>query len=247
MIDDLLVQLSGGPWALPLLLALVVGDAFLVIVPGEIAVTAYGALAVSAGAPPLAAVIAVAAAGAAAGDLACYAVGRAVGLERWRWMRRPRVRAALAWARRRLARRMALALFTARFIPFARLAVNLSAGAARVPFGRYALVVVVAASGWATYQAVIGAAVATWVPGGPVVAVIVSVLLAVALGLTLDALLALRSPPTPSPSETPKPGGLGETEGVALGLDETPRSRAAEAQSPARPPRRWPKDRPSPR
>jgi membrane-associated protein len=192
VIDDVLVSLAASPWALPLMFVLVVGDAFLVLIPGEVAVTAYGALAMSTGSPPLAAVIAVAAAGALIGDLACYAIGRRVGLDRWAWMRRPRVRAAFAWARERLDARMALVLFSARFIPFARLAVNLTAGAARLSLPRYTLVAGLAAAGWSAYQALIGALVAVLLPGGPVVAVIVSIVIAVVLGVVIDALLARR-------------------------------------------------------
>jgi membrane protein DedA with SNARE-associated domain len=192
VIEDVLAQVATSPWALPLMFLLVVGDAFLVVIPGEAAVTAFGALAVSTGSPPLLAVIAVATGGALLGDVGCYLVGRSVGLERWRWMRRPRVQSAFSWARSRLHERTALVLFTARFIPFARLAVNLTAGASRIPAPRYFLVAGLAALGWAAYQALIGAAVATLVPGGPVVAVIVSVVVAVGIGLAIDAILARR-------------------------------------------------------
>lgn len=193
MIDELLAQVSAGPWALPLLGLFVLGDAFLVVVPGEAAVTAAGALAVSTGSPPLAAVIGVAAVAAFTGDACCYLVGRRVGLERWGWMRRPRVSALFAWAAARLERRSATIMFTARFIPFARIAVTLTAGASRIPAPRFLGVCALAALAWAAYQALIGAVVAALVPGGPVVAVIVSVVLAVGLGLGLDAVLARRS------------------------------------------------------
>lgn len=191
--DALLTDLAASPWALPLLVILVVGDAFLVIIPGEVAVTAFGALAVSTGAPPLAAVLLLAAAAALIGDACCYLLGRRVGLDRWRWMRARRVRAALGWAQNRLRTRTGLVLFTARFIPFARLAVNLAAGATRVPAPRYLAVAGLAASGWAAYQALIGAAVAAVVPGGPVVTVLVSVALAVGIGLAVDLLLTRTS------------------------------------------------------
>ncbi len=46
-----------------------------------------------------------------------------------------------------LVRRTAPALFTARFVPFARLAVNLTAGASRVPAARY-LAVAAPGSAW---------------------------------------------------------------------------------------------------
>ena len=192
--EDFLVQLAGSAWALPVLFLLVVGDAFLVVVPGEAAVTAFGALAVTEGTPPLVAVIGIAAVAAVIGDVCCYLVGRVVGLERWRWMRTPRVRSALEWARRRLDERTALVLFTARFIPFARLAVNLAAGASRLPAPRYLLVATLAALGWAAYQALIGATVAAILPGGAVVAVGVSVVIALTLGLTVDWMLARRRP-----------------------------------------------------
>ncbi|MCC2033818.1 VTT domain-containing protein [Microbacterium sp. BWT-G7] len=177
---------------MPVLFLLVLGDAFLVVLPGEAAVTAFGALAVTQGEPNVGVVIAVAAVAAFIGDAACYLVGRTVGLERWRWMRTSRVRVAFAWSRERLQRRAAVVLFTARFIPFARLAVNLTAGATRVAAPRYLGIAAAAALAWAAYQALIGAIVAAILPGGPVVAVVVSVVLAVGLGLAIDAALARR-------------------------------------------------------
>ncbi|WP_347978666.1 VTT domain-containing protein [Microbacterium sp. ProA8] len=192
MVEELLAEVARSPWALPLLFVLVVGDAFLVVIPGEAAVTAMGALAVSQGEPAVGAVIVVAAVAAVTGDAACYVIGRTVGLERWRWMRTPRVRTAFAWARARLERRAALVLFTARFIPFARLAVNLTAGATGVTAPRFLTIAGLAALAWSAYQALIGAVVAAILPGGPVVAVVASVALAVGLGLAIDAVLARR-------------------------------------------------------
>lgn len=171
---------------------LVVGDAFFVVIPGEIAVTALGALAVTTGAPPLWAVIVCAATAAALGDACCYLIGRFVGTERWRWMRTPRVRQALGWARRRLDDGTATVLFTARFVPFARLAINLVAGASRIHPPRYLALATLAATGWAAYQAAVGAAVAAIVPGGPLVAVPVSIGVAVGLGLLIDRLTRRR-------------------------------------------------------
>lgn len=188
--DGWLVDIAASPWALAVLFAVVLGDAFLVIVPGEAAVSAFGALGAATGSPPLGAVIAVAAVAAFAGDACCYAIGRAVGLDRWRWMRARRVRAAFAWAQQRLSRSTAVVVFTARFIPFARLAVNLVAGASRVPAPRYLLAVAAAALGWAVYQCVVGALVGLLVPGGPFVAVAVSIVVAVTMGAAVDAAMA---------------------------------------------------------
>ncbi|NYF27983.1 MULTISPECIES: DedA family protein [unclassified Microbacterium] len=186
MPTDLLTASLAGPWSLVLMSVLVVGDAFFVVVPGEVAVTALGAIAVTTGSPPLWAVIVCAAVAAALGDACCYLIGWSVGTERWRWMRAPRVLQALDWARRRLDGGMATVLFTARFVPFARLAINLVAGASRVHPPRYLALVSLAATGWALYQAAVGATVATLVPGGPLVAVPVSIVLAIGIGALID-------------------------------------------------------------
>ncbi|MDQ1122728.1 DedA family protein [Microbacterium trichothecenolyticum] len=192
-VDVWLQAIAASPWALLGMALLVFADAFLVVVPGEAAVTAFGALAVEHGAFPLASVVLVAAAAAFAGDVCCYLVGRTVGVQRWTWMRGPRVGAALDGARARLERNAAVVLFTARFVPFARLAVNLAAGASRVKPARYLGVAALAALAWATYQAVIGAVIAAMVPGGPVVAVIVSIVVAVGIGVGIDLVLARRA------------------------------------------------------
>ena len=188
MIDDVLHAASASAWALPALFALVLADSFLVVLPGEAAVTAFGAVAISTGSPPLPAVILTAAAAALTGDAALFLVGRRAGLDRWRWMRAPRVRAALGWARTRLQRSTAIVVFTARFIPFARIAVTVTAGASGVSAVRFLAVDAVAAVGWAAYQAVIGAIVGWLVPGGPVVSVLVSIGIALVLGFAVDAL-----------------------------------------------------------
>ncbi|WP_323987424.1 DedA family protein [Microbacterium plantarum] len=190
MLDDLLTAMSGGPWLLVAVFALVLLDSVLVVVPGEIAVTAAGALAASTGDPPLAAVVGVAASAAFCGDALCYAVGRRIGLRRWRWMRHRRVQRAFAWAGARLQRGTATVVFTARFIPFARLAVNLTAGATRVSAVRFLAIAGVAATAWATYQSVIGAAIGALLPDAPLLAVLLSVVAALALGAATDVITA---------------------------------------------------------
>ncbi|GAA1696609.1 hypothetical protein GCM10009808_12490 [Microbacterium sediminicola] len=186
MIDDVLVGLGTSPWALWAMFGLVLADSLLVLVPGEIAVTAFGALAVTVGSPPLWAVIVLAGLAAFTGDAIVYILGRRVGMRRWRWMRTRRVAGAIEWAGGRLQRNSATVVFTARFIPFARLAVNLTAGATRVPAPRYLTMVGIAAGAWALYQAAVGAIVATLLPGGPLAAVILSITVAVLLGLIVD-------------------------------------------------------------
>lgn len=182
----MLLEAVHGPWALLVMMLLVVGDAFFVVVPGEIAVTALGALSIATGDPPLWMVILCAAAAAASGDLLCYAIGRWAGVDRWGWMRSTRVRRAREWARKRLESGTAVVLFTARFIPFARLAVNIVAGATRIPIARYTGLVALAATGWAAYQAAVGALIAALLPDAPIVAIVASVVVAVGVGALID-------------------------------------------------------------
>lgn len=193
VIPDALLDAATGPWGLAAMALLVFGDAFFVIVPGEISVTALGALSISTGSPPLWAVIVCAAVAAMCGDLLCYGLGRWLGIDRWRWMRAERLQRAQRWARARLEAGTAVVLFTARFVPFARLAINLVAGATRIPFGRYLGLVILAATGWATYQAAVGALFATIFPGAPIVAVLVSVVVAIGLGALIDLVIRRRT------------------------------------------------------
>ena len=192
MIDDLLTDLATGAWALPLLFALVFCDAFLVVIPGEAAVTAFAALSVIHGEPPIAAVVGVAATAAFAGDATCYLIGRTIGVDRWSWSTKARVRALREWARRRLTRSTAAIVFTARFIPFARIVVNLTAGAERVGAPRYLGLGALAAVSWAVYQSFVGAAIARILPDAPVAAVVISIAIALLAGWALDAVLARR-------------------------------------------------------
>ena len=122
-----------APAPLSRLFALVVGDAFLVVLPSETAVVALGALWATTGAPPLLAIVPAAAAGAVVGDGLCYLIGRRIGLDRWRWQREGRIAVAVARVRDTVQRRTAVLVFTARYVPFARIAVNLAAGAGRCP------------------------------------------------------------------------------------------------------------------
>lgn len=134
----------------------------------------------------------VAAIGAVVGDGLCYLIGRRVGLERWRWQRRGRIAAALGAARASVHRRTAVLVFTARYVPFARIAVNLAAGAGRVPPRRYLPLSAAAGVAWAGYNVAVGAIVGTAVGDAPLLAVAISIPLAMALGLLVDRLLARR-------------------------------------------------------
>lgn len=188
MIEDWLIGLAGSPWLFPALFGLVVLDAFLVIVPSETAVVALGALSGATGTPPLALLIPVAAVGAIVGDSVCFAIGRRVGTDRWRWQRGPRIARALARVRGAVLVRPAVLIFTARYIPFARIAVNLTAGAVGLPYRRFLPLSAAAGTAWAIYNASVGLAFGVILRENPVLAVVVSVVVAIGLGLIVDAI-----------------------------------------------------------
>ncbi|MEO5920811.1 MAG: DedA family protein [Pseudolysinimonas sp.] len=185
-IEAWIAALVGSPWLYPVVFALVVGDAFLVVLPSETVVVALGALAGATGSPVLAVLIPVAALGAVVGDSLCFWIGRRIGSDRWGWQRRGRVAAPLARARATVLSRPAVLIFTARYIPFARIAVNLSAGAAGLPYRRYLPLSAAAGTGWALYNTGIGLLFGTAMRDQPVLAVVISVLVAIALGVTVD-------------------------------------------------------------
>jgi membrane protein DedA with SNARE-associated domain len=100
-----------------------------------------------------------------------------------------------AWAKRRLARSTAAVVFPARLIPFARIALHLTAGAARLPAPRSRGLCALAACAWAVYQSFIGAAMARLLPAYPVAAVLLSIAIALLVGWALDAVLTRRFAP----------------------------------------------------
>ncbi|MBN9606880.1 MAG: DedA family protein [Actinomycetales bacterium] len=182
------LRFAASPWILPLVFALVVGDAFLVVLPSETVVVALGALALSTGRPEVALLIPVAALGAVTGDSLVFALGRRLGLERFAWQRRPRVAAAIGRVRATVLSRTAVLVFTARYIPFARIAVNLTAGASGLRYRRFLPLSALAGLGWALYNVGIGAAFGALLRDQPLLAVLVSVVVAIGLGLAVDAL-----------------------------------------------------------
>ena len=185
-----LLEIAASGWVFPTLYLLTVADAFLVVLPSETAVTALGAISASSGSPGLALLIGVAWAGAVTGDVSCYLLGRRIGTTRFAWMRRPRVAGAIGRAGVALERRAAAAILTARYIPFARIAVNLVAGASGLRPRRYLPVTVLAGLAWALWNVGVGAVVGRFLPDQPALATAVSIVVAVGLGVTVDRISA---------------------------------------------------------
>jgi membrane protein DedA with SNARE-associated domain len=185
-LGDLLVGLGASPWVYLAVFLVCVVDGFFPPVPSESVVVGLAALALSTGQPSIVALVAVAAAGAVVGDNIAYAIGAGIGTDRFRWMRRPRVRAAFDRARTGLDRRGALLIFTARYIPVGRIAVNMTAGATSYPRRRFLLLTLASGTTWALYSAFVGVAVGHLLGDQPVLAIVVAVVFAALLGLAID-------------------------------------------------------------
>ncbi|QTX04996.1 DedA family protein [Agromyces archimandritae] len=180
---DLLVSLAASPWVPLVVFAVCLVDAFFPPVPSESVVV--GVAAIAGGGTWI--VVVAAALGAIVGDSIAYAIGRRIGRARFAWMQRPRVRRAVVRAARSLRRRGALAIFTARYIPVGRIAVNATAGATRYPYRRFLPLSILAGVSWALYSTFIGVAVGRLFAGQPLVAVVVAIVIAAGIGWAVDA------------------------------------------------------------
>ena len=127
-IDQAILHAAGQWWIYPVLLVFFFVDGFAMVVPSETLIVALAAYSRHAGEPNLWILGLTALVGAMAGDNMAYMLGRKIGLDRWRWMRRPKVRKVFEWADYELQKRGAVLIFTARYIPWGRVAVNYVAG-----------------------------------------------------------------------------------------------------------------------
>jgi membrane protein DedA with SNARE-associated domain len=149
-------DVMSSPWIYLVLFAVAAVDGFLPVVPSETSVLTAGVFAAS-GATFLPLVILAAALGAFAGDQISYALGRAGG-PRLQERAAPggRRRAALERARRALDVRGGMIIVVSRYLPGARTAVTLTAGAVGYRWKRFAAFGAVAAATWAAYSALVG-------------------------------------------------------------------------------------------
>ncbi|WP_374999653.1 DedA family protein [Aeromicrobium sp. CTD01-1L150] len=189
-VNSTLLDAAGEPWALLALFALCTADGLFPVVPSESLVVGFGTLAASTG-EPIAVVAVVAAAGATLGDNLTFALGRMVGTDRFRWMRTPRAAAAFSRAEATLERRSASLVLTARFIPAARVAAYLAAGASAMPRRRFLLLSMTAGSSWAVFNIGIGVLAGQWVENNALLGMALAIGLALAVGLVVDRVISL--------------------------------------------------------
>lgn len=189
-LDAWVLATSGAWWVLPVIAVCCLLDAVIPLVPSESLLVALASLWAPRGPLPLIALALVGAAGAFVGDQITFRIGRAIGRRRrFAWMRRPRIAHAFDLAERQLRRRGATLIFTARYIPIGRVAVNLTAGATGFSARAFAFYDGLGCLLWGAYSVGIGLLGASWMHSHRVLGVVVSVLIAVVLGWALDKVL----------------------------------------------------------
>lgn len=192
-VNELIIEVATSPWLPFVMLISAIIDGFFPPVPSEMILVAAVAAAASTGDATIIAVVSlVAAIGATIGDNIAYAIGRRVGTTRFRWMRKPRVVTALERSRRSLTHRGIPLLLGARYIPVARVAVNMSAGALGYPRRRFVPLSIVSGVGWAAYNAIIGVVAGQWLQGQPLLSAALGVVFALVVGVAIERIGALR-------------------------------------------------------
>jgi membrane-associated protein len=180
-------------------------DGFFPPLPSESVIITLTVSAASSGVPWLLGILLAAMAGAWTGDQIAYQIGKVIGTDRVAFLRSPRGRKAVAWARHALAHRGASFILAARYVPVGRVAVNMTAGAVGYPRRRFMAFSGIAAVTWALYSMLIGLAAGAWLGHEPLLAMGVGIVAGIVLGIVVDQVmqwLARRKGGMPAP-ETP--------------------------------------------
>lgn len=173
-------------WVIPMVSLFCLIDGFFLFLPSETAIVALSAIAHKTGNPNVMLLIIGASIGAIIGDNIAYFMGRKLGTTRFKWMRKPKGAKAFAWAGRELEKRGAILIFTARYIPVGRIAVNFTAGATHFPWRRFVVLDGVAVVTWACYSATIGWFAGAWVHNNPLLGIAIAITFAIVIGFVVD-------------------------------------------------------------
>jgi membrane protein DedA with SNARE-associated domain len=189
----------GSPWVYVALCAFAALDAFFPIVPSESLVITAGVFAAS-GEPNLLGVIIVSALGAFVGDHVSYFIGRFAGEKAMR-RAKPGSRRAAAWEKGHnlLTERGGTFLIVCRYIPGARTAMTLTAGAVSYRLRSFSFFDGIAALSWGTYSALVGYIGGEAFENSPWKGLALGLGIALTVTLTVEAIRHLRRPRTAAP------------------------------------------------
>lgn len=188
MIEEMVLHAAGQWWILLAVYLLCTIDGFFPVVPSESVLVALASISGTEATVSLWWVWLVGALGAITGDQIAYALGRGIGITRFRWMRSRSVVRAVAAARTALDGHGALVICTARYIPGGRVAVNYTAGATGYPRLRFTLLDIFAAFLWSAYSIGIARATSGWLDN-TLLQIIVALVAAAVVGWVVDLVL----------------------------------------------------------
>lgn len=185
-LTEVLTALAASPWAYLVMAGILVIDGFFPFVPGETGVVTLAALGASGHGPIVWVVVVVAVVATMIGDGIAFVIGRRVGIDRWSWMRRPRVARAFSWAAAGLRRRPTVFLMIAKFVPFARVAVTMTAGAGRLPVRRYLPISFAASLVYTAYHVVIAVVAGTAFAATPLIGAAAAIVAVLVFGAVFE-------------------------------------------------------------
>lgn len=191
-VDAFLVDAAGSAWMLPVLVAVCLIDGFFPPVPSEVVLLTAAAVTWTTSPQLIVVVVIAATVGAWIGDNVAYAIGRRMGLTPLPWMRRGRWTPIMDGVRRELHERPESILLTGRFVPVARVVVNMAAGAARLPYRRFVLLSLASAAAWACVSVLIAVLVGAFITPEPLLATTIAVTIALTGGIIVDRTIAWR-------------------------------------------------------
>ena len=204
-VEDTILDAATSLWIYFWLFAMSLIDGIFPVVPSETIVIATSTLWKQTGSPLLPLIWLCAAVGAWCGDQLTYTIGSKIHIRSLRFFRGPKGQRTLDWAEHALMHRGAAFIIAARFIPFGRVAVNLSAGALAFPRRRFIIIDAIAVSIWATYGVLIGITAAEIFENNLLVSILVGVAGGIALGWIVDKILAFFGVSVPEASEAAEP------------------------------------------
>jgi len=188
-IEEMVLSATESAWIYLWIFLLSTIDGIFPVVPSESVVIAASAAWKTAGTPLLPFIWIAAAAGAWCGDQIAYQVGTKIHLRSFRMFRSPKGQRTLDWADHALHHRGAAIIIAARFIPFGRVAVNLTAGSLNFPRRAFMMFDLIAAVIWASYAMAIGIWAASLIDN-LLLSIVVGVVGGIALGWLIDRILA---------------------------------------------------------
>jgi membrane-associated protein len=192
-IEQLVEGAMSTPWVLLALFAVAAVDAFFPAVPSESLVVTAGVFAAAHGEPSLPLVMLAAALGAFTGDHVSYVAGRRAGGRLAARLDPASKRGkAFGWAGEQLAARGATVLIVCRYIPGARTAVTLTAGAVRHPLRSFSTFDGIAALSWGVYSGLVGYLGGAAFEDDPIAGVALGLGLAVSVAVAVEVVRHLR-------------------------------------------------------